>query len=427
MRRILLFLVLFTPAALQAQTPCSELPFIRGLRVFGGDREDNLPVILQADTSRASAETFLPTYITIRFDVHERMPPRLVIRFHHCDKDWNIDTDYFVRDDFFTYSRELLYEGAPTGADHFLWRFENRFPSEEHSFVRFLYSGNWIFDIVDERDQESIYASGRFIVVENRVRAGLSIRNDYWTDWDSPYDQVHRLDLDIAVKDQKLFPDYVRTVDFYKNFNLFEQYRVDSYDRRDNTFVEGIGLKEKTFTYRNVPPGNGYRFYDLRSPSIYAEKAILTKFEGPDFTRFRFSADASRYHGSSVTTPLNSFDTDYLCVQFELEHPEIDGRDVFVAGLFNQWDPQATDQLEYDKDIGHYIGRRWLLRGAYDYQYVLGTYDEELGYVANQDWIALAGNTWAANNLYWVIVYYDDDEFGGVTRAVGFAAAVAGR
>ena len=70
---------------------------------------------------------------------------------------------------------------------------------------------------------------------------------------------------------------------------------------------------------------------------------------------------------------------------------------------------------------------RWLLRGAYDYQYVVGAYDADAGYVRGGDWIALEGNSWAAENLYWSIVYYDDDQFGGVTRAVGFARAISGR
>jgi hypothetical protein len=418
-----LLLMMFTSAA-SAQQSCGELPFIRGLRVYGGDDERNLPVFVKADTARAAAETSLPTYCTIRFDVMEEMPPRLVIRFYHCDRDWNIDTDFFVRDDFFTYTRQLEYEQAGAGTDRFKWRFINRFPSEYHSFVRFLYSGNWIFDIVDERDEDVIYASGRFIVVENIVRSSLKIRNDYWTDYDPPRDEVHRLTLDVSVP-KSLFPDYVRTVDFYKNFDLYKQYRVDSYDREENTFVEGLGMAEKTFRYDNVPPGNGYRFYDLRSPAIYAEGKVLGKFEGPDFTRFRFSADASRYSGAAETTPLRSFDADYLCVRFELEHPFIDDRDIFVAGIFNHWDPQREDRMLFNEETEHYELDRWLLRGAYDYQYVLGRYDEDRGYVVDQDWIALAGNTWSANNLYWAIIYYDDDQFGGVQRAVGFSAAIA--
>jgi len=420
-----LILFLFS-TTLEAQLTCPDMPFIRGLRVYGGNDESNLPVIVRKDTARSAVDIGVPDFLTIRFDVDEDMPPRLMIRFFHCDKNWSIDTDFFVRDEFFTYTRQLFYEQATAGADQYQWRFINRFPSEEHSFVRFLYSGNWIFDVVNEFDEEMIYASGRFIVIENIVRSGLQIRNDYWTRNTPPYDEVHRLRLSIAVPDQ-LFADYVRTVDFYKNFDLYRQYRVDSDDRRPNTFVEGIGLREKTFLYENVPPGNGYRVLDLRSPAAYPGGGVVTRFEGPDFTRFRFGADAGRYYGSAVTVPLRSFDADYLCVRFELEHPRIEHADVFVAGIFNHWDPQPEDRLIFDENLEHYIVDRWLLRGAYDYQYVLGHYDEEHGYVVNQDWIAIEGNTWGANNLYWAIIYYDDDEFGGVHRAVGFASAVSGR
>lgn len=426
MKSTLLLILIILPTTLLAQNPCPEMPFIRGLRVYGGSDETNLPVIVKTDTARSAAETSLPTTITIRFDVNEEMPPRLMIRFHHCDKNWNIDTDFFARDDFFTYTRQLFYEQAPTGVEYYRWRFINTFPSDQHSFVRFLYSGNWIFDIVDENNEDDIYASGRFIVVENIVRSNLRVTNDYWTEYNPPLDEVHRLRLQIRVPDA-LFADYVRSVDFYKNFNLYRHYRVDSYDRQPNTFVEGIGLREKTFTYENVLPGNGYRFYDLRSPAVYPQGKLATKFEGPDFTRFRFGADASRYFGAAETPPLRSFDTEYLCVRFELEHPFIEDRNVFVAGIFNHWDPQPEDRLVFDEETEHYFVDRMLLRGAYDYQYILGRYDTERGFVVNQDWTALAGNTWGANNLYWAIIYYDDDEFGGIHRAVGFATAVAGR
>jgi hypothetical protein len=433
-RKLLLSLTITIAASaiLSAQVPeteaCPQLPFIRGLRVYAGDDETNLPVMIRADTSARSADAILPSFITIRFDVAEDTPPRLAIRFHHCDKDWNIDTDYFVRDEFFTFTRTLFYEQSSAGIEAYRWRFTNSFPSAEHPFIRFLYSGNWIFDITDENNDQVIYASGRFIVVEPMVRAALEVRNDYWTPWDMPFDQVHRLRLNMRIPSPgPLFPDFVRTVDFYKNFNLYENYRVDSYDREVNTFVEGIGMDRKSFTYENVPAGNGYRLLDIRRPAVYPSRTIIRKFEGADFTRFRFSTDNSTYFGSAVTEPLRSFDADYLCVQFELEHPFIKDGDVFVAGIFNNWDPQPDDRMRYDKEIGHYFLRRWLLRGAYDYQYVVGRYDEDRGYVSDADWIRLEGNGWAANNLYWAVIYYDDDQFGGVTRAVGFAWRIAGR
>ncbi|MFZ1728638.1 MAG: type IX secretion system plug protein domain-containing protein [Bacteroidota bacterium] len=410
------------------QDVCPKPPFIRGLRVYAGNDETNLPVMIKSDSSVQVQNLPMPAFITIRFDVAEEMPPRLTIRFHHCDKNWNIDTDYFVRDDFFTYTRLLFYEQSAAGVDGYRWRFTNSFPSSDHPFVRFLYSGNWIFDITDENDASIIYASGRFIVAEQGVRSGLEVRNDYWTRWDMPFDQVHRLRLEVRIPSPgPIFPDYVRTVDFYRNFDLYKNYRVDSYDRQANTFVEGIGLERKTFTYENIPSGNGYRLFDLRRPAVYPARQLVRKFEGPDFTRFRFGTDRSSYLGAAVTEPLRSFDADYLCVQFELETPFIEDGDVFVAGIFNNWDPQLEDRMIFDKETGHYFLHRWLLRGAYDYQYVVGSYDEELGYLDNADWLRLEGNGWGANILYWAVIYYDDDQFGGVNRAVGFTFFVMSR
>jgi len=420
-------LFLFLASLMSGQSlPCSEPPFIRDLRVYGGDDERNLPVFVRPDTARRSGGSGLPPYITIRFDVDEQAPPRLKLIFRHCDKDWNIDTDYFVRDDFFTYTRMLFYEASPGGSRGYSWRFENRFPSEEHPFVRFLYSGNWIVDIVDEQDDDAIYASARFICVEDIVPGSLRVFNDYWTEWDMPLDQVHRLQLAMKIPDV-LFADYLTTVDFYKNFNLFDSYRVGSYDFSRNTFVEGIGLREKTFIYRNILPGNGYRVFDFTRPGVYPSGNIVSRFGGPDFTRYRFSTELSAHYGAAVTLPLRSWDSEYLCVRFELEHPRIRGGDVFVAGIFNSWDPQEADKMEFDEDIEHYVHHRWLLRGSYDYQYVIGVYDDEAGYVREADWTFVEGNSWAARNLYWCIMYYDDDQFGGVTRAVGFARAVSGQ
>ena len=135
-----------------------------------------------------------------------------------------------------------------------------------------------------------------------------------------PFDQVHRLRLTLAIPNPgPIFPDYVRSVDFYKNFDLYRNYRVDSYDRQDNTFVEGIGMDRKSFTYENVPAGNGYRLFDLRRSAVYPARQVARKFEGADFTRFRFGTDLSTFFGSAVSEPLRSFDADYLCVEFELE------------------------------------------------------------------------------------------------------------
>jgi hypothetical protein len=414
--RILILLSLAWLTALHAQETCMPMPFIRGLTVHAGEDEGNLPIVLTA----ASAGTIDSTQygsLTIRFDVDERVPPRLAIRFRHCDRDWRVDTDGFVRDDFFTYTRSLYYEQAPAGVHGYAWRFINRFPSREHPFVRFLYSGNWLFEVTDERDEDAVYATGRFVVVENVVPSALEVQNDYWTDNAPPHDMVHRLRLRMRIP-ELLFADFVTTVDFYRDRRLYHPMRVSAYDFSRNTRVEGLGTREKSFTYLNAQPGNGYRYMDITSPGNYPSGHPVRLLRGPDFTRFRFGTDLSRFDGASRTGGWSS-DAEYMCVRFELAHPLLEERDVFVAGNWNFWDPQESDRMQRDAVSGNYVLDRWLLRGEYDYQYVTGTYEPERGYVVDSDWTQIEGNDWAARNLYWAIIYYDDDQHGGITRAVG--------
>jgi hypothetical protein len=402
-----------------AQTDCPELPFVRGLRVYGGDDETALPVMYKDGCGS-------PDHITIRFDVSSKQPPRLKIRFRHCNKDWKVDTDFFVRDDFFTVTRYLAYQQAPAGVEYFSWRFTNIFPGPDNPFVRFRYSGNWVFEVQDEQDDDAVYASGRFIVVEKGVRAGLTIFNDYWTENEMPLDRVHRLQLAVSVPDS-LYADYVKTVDFYRNHSLVSPYRVDAYDYQSNTRVEGLGLKQKTFNYLNALPGNGYRYWDFRNVAAYANNTLVRRIDGADFTRFRFGTDPMHMYGSSRTGAAESWDTDYMCVLFELNHQGFDGRSIFLAGDFNNWDPGPSDMLTKNEKSNKWEIRKRLLRGAYEYQYVVGYVDEETGTVKDQDWTTLEGNAWDAENLYWAVVYYDDDQFGGVHRAIGFFKRVAGK
>ncbi len=407
-------LLLLWGGTAHGQGLCPDLPPLRGLKVYGGTDERALPVI-RASSSRAA----LPDFITIRFDVNTESPPRFRISFRHCDKEWNPDRNFVVEDDFYSYSRMLSWQAAPAGTVHYRWRFENRFPSPENPFVRFLFSGNWTFSISLESSPKDVLASGRFFVVEDAVGARLQVLNDYWTDYEPPSDRVHHLRLTVTVPDS-LFADFVTTVDLYKNLEMANPYRVSQTDWRSDTRVEGVGMRVKTFSVLDVIPGNGYRIMDFRDLARYPTVLPVRKFEGPDQTRFRFGTDPSRFFGASLTDGTSGWDSDYLCVTFELSLPPVVTSDIFLAGSFNDWDPGPADRMVQDSATGHYMLSRFLQRGAYEYQYVAGRIDAESGRVVDQDWVKWEGSDWGADNLYWAIVYYDDDQYGGVTRAVGF-------
>ena len=53
-----------------------------------------------------------------------------------------------------------------------------------------------------------------------------------------------------------------------------------------------------------------------------------------------------------------------------LEYKDAPGKEVFVAGTFNNWQPER--KLEDRKGIGTYRGRLLLLPGEYQYKFLVG-------------------------------------------------------
>lgn len=77
--------------------------------------------------------------------------------------------------------------------------------------------------------------------------------------------------------------------------------------------------------------------------------------------------------------------------------------------------------MKYDPLRNYYFVKKWLKRGIYDYQYVVGYYDASKDDVIVIDWFELEGNDWQTKNAYYIVVYYRDVQFGGFDRIVGFA------
>jgi hypothetical protein len=96
------------------------------------------------------------------------------------------------------------------------------------------------------------------------------------------------------------------------------------------------------------------------------------------------------------------------------------GKDIFLVGEFNFWNPTEEDKLTRDAAERSYVVKKLLRRGIYDYQYVTGVWDDKNQEVINQDWLAIEGNDWRTTNKYTVLVYYNDPRFGGFDRIVGY-------
>ena len=105
-----------------------------------------------------------------------------------------------------------------------------------------------------------------------------------------------------------------------------------------------------------------------------------------------------------------------LNVSFSVRPPEEMKTNVFLVGAFNEW--QLLPEYEMINENGLYKITIPLKRGVYDYQYV--TADVINGKIQIDDWVVLEGNNWEAKNEYHIFLYYNDPNFGGYERIIGY-------
>jgi Type 9 secretion system plug protein 1st domain len=391
---------------------------VRGLSVYGLDDERNFPVIVR-DTSGIP----LPrsNYITIQFDVAGKEPPPLKIQFLHCNRDWMPDQNVFVQDENHNTSFILDYRSSPNGVKYYSYRYMNQFPDND-DIVRFSYSGNWIFRLMD-KDETSMLGEGRFFVVDEMSNASVRVSNGYLTDQSPPLNQIHKVQVAVQLPNE-LEGYFYTTVDIYQNRRLYNPYRIDVNDRDPYTTVEGFNLGYRLFTILDILPGNEYRTLNIGNTTQYPNRLLVRPVEGVDQPRPYWRTG----HDQDGTASLNHFagaSSDYLNVLFRLDMTTAKsalsgGMGVFVVGPFNDWNPIDIDELKYDGREACYTVEELLRRGVYDYQYITGVWDEASQTVMQQNWTVLEGNDWRTTDVYYSMVYYNDPRFGGFDRIVGF-------
>jgi hypothetical protein len=366
MRLITLLVLLWLPSRGQEFV-------VRGLSVYGMEDETRLPVVVRDSAGLPSAAS---QYITIQFDVQGQEPPALEIRFLHCNRDWVPDESLLIQDETHNTSFYLDYSTAPNGVQQYAYRYVNRFPDKD-DIVRFHYSGNWIFRLMD-KDESNVYGEGRFFVVDDMSKVVVTVTNDHFADAVSPLNQIHKVQVGVRLPSE-IEGSFYTTVDIYQNRRLFEPSRVDVNDRDPYTRVEGFNLGYRLFTIMNVLPGNEYRTLNIGNMTRYPNGALVRLVEGADLPRVYWRTGADR----NGTASLNGFTgraSDYLDVLFRLDLSAYrslvgGGRDVYLVGPFNSWDPGAEDRLTYDDAEKCYDVKKLLRRGIYDFQYVMGRWD----------------------------------------------------
>ncbi len=385
------------------------------------DYQDNIGAVLLFPTDQgpiaAEPVISLGKTVTLHFDLLADEYDFLYAKLVHCNHDWTksnlSELDYLQ-----------IYNEFPV----------NNFDYSANTLVNYInyritlppptMSGNYSVMIYRQGQPDTPILTRRFLVVENVVALTAeakfsSIVSQRQTHHEIVFDvRYNRLNITNPFNDIK--------VALLQNHN-WQTVITDlkpTVSRIDQKVLEYRHFNgENTF-----PATNEFRFFDARATqfrgqnvaAVFPENGRYICKLGRDFPRadLPYTGLTRDSNGSFFLENRNPgadlIEADYLWVDFQLEAPQYNG-DLYVWGKFNNWQLNGSNKMVYDVDRQLYTGRLRLKQGFYDFQY----------YVDSDKPHAVEGNFRETENMYEVIVYYNDP-FRTFDRIVGYARLSSG-
>lgn len=378
---------------------------IKSLKTYTDDNNLSLPVILSNNR------------LIIEFDADALYPPNLNVLFKYCDKDWNPTDNIFLLNQGKNTAYFLDFETLPNTVENASYHFKNYFPDRD-GYVNFPFSGKWKFYVTDSNDQSIVYAESRFIVIKDeQVELNIQIQNKEMDDknyFPIDFGNVYWITTSFELPDG-LFPAFVDRVEIIQNHKINYSYIIDRTSMDNFRIYNWDANRKFSFTARDVFPGNEYRQVDLRDINKFTYGNVKAQFEGFETTRY-FKSGWEDLNGGFILSDFKDPFSTYMNVMFSIKPSSRPTGDVYLVGAFNNW--IVSEEFRMKESSGLYNLEVNLKRGIYDYQYVVAedSYDK----LMNLNWLQLEGNNWGTSNEFTILLYYNDPNFGGYDRIIGY-------
>ena len=365
------------------------------------------PYYIKSVSINTGAESVYPMfrfgdYFNLEFDDLMAQSSNYYYKIKHCNADWSIS--------------DLRVNEYLSGFDNLLINnFQNSFNTLQsythykltlpNKNTRFLISGNYIVEILDE-DGDLMF-SRRVIIYQEEVQVAVKInrtRNN-------------------------------ATIDSKQNVAITIDYNVEAYNNPKQNFKIAI-LQNGRFdtSITNVPPqytlgnqfvynydketqffgGNEYLYFD--NSDIMQPNANILKVTSTDiYNAYLYPLPPRGLREYSYYQDINgafyprnrlrqdaATEADYAWVYFNLPTEEYTGKDVYVVGMVDNYLLTDSNKLEYDSKEKAYKKAMLLKQGYTSYLFCLVDTNTNKIDFAN----AIDGNYYQTENDYQVIVYY---------------------
>lgn len=273
--------------------------------------------------------------------------------------------------------------------------------------MRFTVSGNYLLQVYNEDDPDTVLLQARFMVCESTA----SVSGDVLSVTDIDYNDSHQ-QVSVMVDATN-----ARVDDIFNDLMVY----ISQNGRLDNEIMvrQPLRISGQTAFYEHLRPlifdaGNEYRRIETVSKTFPGMNTVNVEYIHPYYNTWvrtdiprangRYQYDQTQ-HGRFFVREYNSdrsnLEADYFITHFSLQMPEIQGASVFLDGDFvaRRFDPASI--MTYNRATGCYEKSLLLKQGAYNYQYLVVSPGAKSGSAA-----PVEGDYFQTSNEYTVKVYH---------------------
>lgn len=343
------------------------------------------------------------TPLVLEFDLLSERYVNYRAKIFHCNTDWSPSVLSEV---------EYLPEYNDFPITDYQQAFGTKVPYYHYRFEapQVKLPGNYLLVVHRDGNPKDYVISRRFMVYQNRVNiagrvsysANVQQRNTHQqVDFELSYGGYQilnpREDLKVMIRQNFRWGKVLTNL---KPFNVrdFEQKIQYNFFNLENT----------------LPGGNEYRMFDARSYQTKMtnvarierntdQNTLILSYDTPQ--QNRAFVDMNDFNGMYVVdnyeTNRGATEADYVRVVFSLKMPEVEGKNIYINGPFNDWRIGPSNRMNYLADLQMYQGTLLLKQGIYNYNYLtedLLTKDKSEAY--------LEGSHSQTHNTYEILVYH---------------------
>lgn len=380
--------------ALTAHAQRNEIiaPNIASLQVIANDDWMAMPIITLGQGE----------HVTIGFDELSHVEHRYCYRIDHCEADWTTSTELFESDYVNGFASGNLINdneqsiNTNTIYTHYAFTLPN-----DKCAPRI--GGNYRVTVYDENDDSQPILTACFMVVEPRMRVGLSITGNTDIDINHRYQQVE-MTVDYGALRVTRPSEQIHTV-------VMQNGRWDNaVINAQPQYVRGDGLSWSHCRDLIFPAGNEYRKFEMLDVTHTTMGLESMRWDGHDYhayvwtdeprPSYVYDEDANgAFCIRNSDNEENNTTSEYINVHFRLKAPR-QANDIYLNAAWTNDRFLPMYKLHWNDATQLYEATVRLKQGYYSYQYLQLMPDGSFQPLPSE------GSFYQTENKYQALVYY---------------------